>query len=119
MSADSSPTTAQSDCSLSVEYLRAFWKQVFGNDNQTITRAVTNASKRSNAGEELTESASDLIVECGSFGRVQLTLSLATSLGDNFMSDGYLATAKLERDGTELRAFTKVLSFYLISISIK
>jgi len=114
MSADSSPASAQSD---SVEYLRAFWKQVFGNDNQTITKAVTNASKRSTT-EELTESASNLIVECGSFGRVQLTLSLATSLGDNFMSDGYLATAKLERDGTELRAFTKVSSFYLISIAI-
>lgn len=97
----------QSDSS-SIEFLREFWNQVFGNDNQTIIRAVNNASKSSKTTDDFAESSSDLVVECGSFGCVQLTLSLATSLGDNFMSDGYLATAKIKRDGTELRAFTKV-----------
>ena len=88
----------------SVESLRRFWRQVLGSDDQTIIKAVKNAvATKDSSPEEFV-----LMVESGSFGRVQLTLTLATSLGDNFMSDGYLATAKLERDGTQLRAFTKV-----------
>ena len=43
-------------------------------------------------------------------GHLMAFSSLATSLGDNFVSDGYLATAKLERDGTQLRASTKVIN---------
>ena len=91
----------QLNATADIESLRQFWQQVLGSDDQTIIRAVKNVTIKGDAAV--------LFVESASFGRVQLTLTLATSLGDNFMSDGYLTTAKLEHDGTELRAFTKVI----------
>ena len=51
-----------------------------------------------------------LSIDLADCGRIQVKAVRATALGDNFMSDAYSVTAKLENDNqTEYNAFVKVV----------
>ena len=96
----------------SLETLQELWQHVF-KDELLIVQLVKahSAACAKNSINPLEESADEnaVTIESSKWGPIKLKIWAASALGDNFMSDAYIASAKLDNGMVEHRAFIKVL----------
>ena len=96
---------------MTLELQQLLWQHVF-KDEQLIVQLVKAhaAACAKDSTDPLQESADEnaITIESSKWGPIKLKIWAASSLGDNFMSDAYIASAKLNDGKVEHRSFIKV-----------
>jgi len=95
----------------SLETLQELWQHVFKDEHLIIKLVKAHAAVcAKDSIDPLQESADEnaITIESSKWGPIKLKIWAASSLGDNFMSDAYIASAKLNDGKVEHRAFIKV-----------
>jgi len=92
-----------------MESQQLLWQHVF-KDEQLIIRLIKEhaAVCSKNSLDSLQESKDEITIESSKWGPIKLKIWAATALGDNFLSDAYIASAKLDNGKVEYRSFIKV-----------
>ena len=96
-----------------LENLQELWQHVFKDEQLIIqlTKAhAANCAKESIDPLQESPDESAVTVESTKWGPIRLKVWSASALGDNFMSDAYIASAKYQNGTAEHRAFIKVIS---------
>ena len=96
------------------------WQYVF-KDEQLIIRLIKDhaAACSNNSVDLLQESEDEVTIESSKWGPIKLKFWAATALGDNFLSDAYIASAKLDNGKVEYRSFIKVSHLSLMYFTTK
>ena len=98
--------------SIELESEQELWQHVFKDEQLIIqlTKAhAANCAKESIDPLQESPDESAVTIESTKWGPIRLKIWSATALGDNFMSDAYMVSAKLQVWAIEQRAFIKVL----------
>jgi len=96
----------------SLETLQELWQHVFKDELLIVKLVKAHAAVcAKDSINPLEESADEtaVTIESSKWGPIKLKVWSASALGDNFMSDAYIASAKLDNGNVEHRAFIKVL----------
>jgi len=94
-----------------LESKQLLWQHIF-KDDQLIIRLIkdhASACAKVSINPSLENADENAItIESSKWGSIKLKIWAATTLGDNFLSDAYTASAKLNDGEVEYRSFIKV-----------
>jgi len=97
---------------IKLETLQELWQHVFKDDQLIVQLVKAHAADcAKNSIDPLQENADEnaITIESSKWGPIKLKIWAATALGDNYMSDAYIASAKLNDGKVEHRCFIKVM----------